>query len=163
MKKTKKVSTLDYSITSSGFDKNAPKQYSNGIKVTKSYVNKDGKTITSAKQGDEVTVVLNILRNDITYGKNTMVAITDLIAGGTEILTNKGVNVPYAYESHEFREDRAIIYLNIPPKYNKTITYTIKLLSSGDFQVPPAYVESLYNRDINAVSNNFRFVIDEAN
>lgn len=152
-----------YSITSSGFDKNAPKQYSNGIKVTKSYVNKDGKTITSAKQGDEVTVVLNILRNDITYGKNTMVAITDLIAGGTEILTNKGVNVPYAYESHEFREDRAIIYLNIPPKYNKTITYTIKLLSSGDFQVPPAYVESLYNRDINAVSNNFRFVIDEAN
>ena len=91
-----------------------------------------------------------------------MVALTDLLPGGTEIITKSGIDVPEAYEFHEFREDRAIIYLNLYNNYNETITYKIKILSSGEYLVPPTYGESLYNRDITAVGNNFKFTINDA-
>lgn len=151
-----------YYVTTSGFDKNIPAQTSNGIEITKSFYDKNGHKITEGKQGDEVTVSLKIRQKGNMAGDRTITAITDLVPGGTEILTQAGVNVPRAYESHEFREDRAIIYLNIPKGYNNTVTYKIKLLSSGTFTVPPAYAESLYNRDINATGNSFTFIINEA-
>ena len=151
-----------YHITTTGYDKNLPSKQSNGLSITKSFYDKNGKKITSAKQGDEVTVSIKISRNDSNYGEKTMIAVTDLIPGGTEILTKNGVNVPRAYEFHEFREDRAIIYLNIYNDYDETITYRLKMLSSGEYFVPPAYGESLYNRDIYAVGNNFSFTINDA-
>lgn len=151
-----------YYITTSGYDKGLPEEQSNGLKIKKTFYDKNGKVITSAKQGDEVTVALTITRKDRKYGEKTMVALTDLIPGGTEIITKNGVNVPRAYEFHEFREDRAIIYLNLSNNYNETIKYKIKMLSSGEYLVPPTYAESLYNRDITAVGNNFRFTINDA-
>ena len=151
-----------YYITTSGYDKNVPVKTSKGLDITKTFYDKNGKEIVSAKQGDEVTVAIKVVRNDKKYNESTMVAITDLVPGGTEIITSKGVNVPKAYEFHEFREDRAIIYVNMNSSYNETITYTLKMLSSGEFLVPPAYAESLYNRDINAVGNNFNFTINDA-
>ena len=151
-----------YYVTTSGFDKNITAQTSNGIEITKSFYDKNGNKITQGKQGDEVTVSLRIKQKDGMTSNSVITAITDLVPGGTEILTQSGINVPRAYESHEFREDRAIIYLNIPKGYDNTVTYKIKLLSSGTFTVPPAYAESLYNRDINATGNSFTFIINEA-
>lgn len=151
-----------YYITTSGYDKGLPAQQSNGLQITKTFYDKNGKKITSAKQGDEVTVSLNVVRKDKKYGEKTMVALTDLLPGGTEIITKSGIDVPEAYEFHEFREDRAIIYLNLYNNYNETITYKIKMLSSGEYLVPPTYGESLYNRDITAVGNNFKFTINDA-
>ncbi len=151
-----------YYVTTSGFDKNITAQTSNGIEITKSFYDKNGNKITQGKQGDEVTVSLRIKQKDSMTSNSVITAITDLVPGGTEILTQSGINVPRAYESHEFREDRAIIYLNIPKGYDNTVTYKIKLLSSGTFTVPPAYAESLYNRDINATGNSFTFIINEA-
>ena len=151
-----------YYIATGGFDKNIPVQTSNGIEITKSFYDKNGNQITQGKQGDEVTVSLRIKQKGSMTSNSAITAITDLVPGGTEILTQFGVNVPKAYESHEFREDRAIIYLNIPRGYDNTVTYKIKLLSSGTFTVPPAYAESLYNRDINATGNSFTFLINEA-
>lgn len=151
-----------YYVTTSGFDKNIPAQTSNGIEITKSFYDKNGNKITQGKQGDEVTVSLRIKQKGNMTSNSAITAITDLVPGGTEILTQSGVNVPRAYESHEFREDRAIIYLNIPKGYDNTVTYKIKLLSSGTFTVPPSYAESLYNRDINATGNSFTFIINEA-
>ena len=43
-----------------------------------------------------------------------------------------------------------------------SVSYKLKLLSSGTFTVPPVYAESLYNRDINATGNSFTFKINEA-
>lgn len=151
-----------YYITTSGFDKNIPAQVSNGLEIIKTFYDKNGNKITQGKQGDEVTVSLRIKQKGNMTSNNAITAVTDLLSGGTEILTQSGVNVPRGYESHEFREDRAIIYLNIPKLYDNTVTYKIKLLSSGTFTVPPAYAESLYNRDINATGNSFTFVINEA-
>ena len=151
-----------YHITTTGYDKELPSKQSKGLNITKTFYDKNGEKITSAKQGDEVTVSIKISRNDSHYGEKTMIAITDLIPGGTEILTKNGVNVPRAYEFHEFREDRAIIYLNMYNDYDETITYQLKMLSSGEYLVPPTYGESLYNRDIYAVGNNFNFAINDA-
>lgn len=151
-----------YYVTTSGFDKNIPKQTSNGIKITKKFLDKKGNEIKEGFQGDEVTVVLNIERNDSGNSYNVMTAFTDLVPGGTEILTKSGINASNNYESHEFREDRAIIYLNIPKYYRGSVSYKLKLLSSGTFTVPPVYAESLYNRDINATGNSFTFKINEA-
>lgn len=151
-----------YYVTTSGFDKNIPSQTSNGIEITKSFYDKNGNQITQGKQGDEVTVSLKIRQLGNMQGKKVITAITDLLPGGTEILTKSGVNAAKGYESHEFREDRAVIYLNIPENYSETVSYKIKLLSSGTFTVPPAYAESLYNRDINATGNSFTFIINEA-
>ena len=151
-----------YYVTTSGFDKNIPSQTSNGIEITKSFYDKNGNQITQGKQGDEVTVSLKIRQLGNMQGKKVITAITDLLPGGTEILTKSGVNAVKGYENHEFREDRAVIYLNIPENYSGTVSYKIKLLSSGTFTVPPAYAESLYNRDINATGNSFTFIINEA-
>ncbi len=149
-----------YYITTSGFDKNIPAQVSNGLEIIKTFYDKNGREITEGKQGDEVTVSLKIRQLGNMKGKNVITAVTDLLPGGTEILS--GPNVSKVYEYHEFREDRAIIYLNIPENYSGTVTYKIKLLSSGTFTVPPSYAESLYNRDINATGNSFTFIINEA-
>lgn len=149
-----------YYVTTSGFDKNIPAQASNGMEITKAFFDKNGNQITHGKQGDEVTVSLKIRQLGNMQGNKVITAITDLLPGGTEILS--GLNVSKVYEYHEFREDRAIIYLNIPENYSGTISYKIKLLSSGTFTVPPSYAESLYNRDINATGNSFTFTINEA-
>ncbi len=133
---------------------------SNGLEIIKTFYDKNGREITEGKQGDEVTVSLKIRQLGNMKGKNVITAVTDLLPGGTEILS--GPNVSKVYEYHEFREDRAIIYLNIPENYSGTVTYKIKLLSSGTFTVPPSYAESLYNRDINATGNSFTFIINEA-
>ncbi len=151
-----------YYITTSGFDKNIPEQVSNGISISKTFYNENGQVITSGKQGDEVTVQLKVESNYNNYDY-TMLAVTDLIPGGTEIITNNKVSVKNSnLENYEFREDRALIYLNLKNKTKAVISYKIKLLSSGDFTVVPSYVESLYNSEINAVGKSSSFIINEA-
>ena len=47
----------------------------------------------------------------------------------------------------ETREDRMILYATITPDL-KEFTYKMKAISKGRFQVPPAFAEGMYNREL---------------
>lgn len=148
-----------YYTTTGGFDKVIPNKFSNGVVISKRYLDKNGKEISEGRQGDEVTVELSVKRTDNNGDYSLNVAITDLLPGGVEILTDKGVEGSISY--HDFREDRAVIYINLSKKYEGRLKYRIKLLSSGEFTTPPAYIESLYRRSINGMSSSSKFVIKD--
>jgi alpha-2-macroglobulin len=56
-----------------------------------------------------------------------------------------------AVEFSEMREDRVLIYTTAGTSL-QTFTYKIRATNSGEFTVPPAYGESMYESDIKARS-----------
>lgn len=148
-----------YYTTTGGFDKEIPSKFSNGIVISKRFLDKNGKEISEGRQGDEVTVELYVKRTENNGDYSLNAAITDLLPGGVEIITDKGVKG--SYSSIDLREDRAVIYIDLKKKYEGKLEYKIKLLSSGEFTVPPAYIESLYRRSVNGMGSSSKFVIKD--
>ena len=56
-------------------------------------------------------------------------------------------NITYA----DVREDRVVFYGTVSKDFSE-ITYRIKATNSGRFTVPPAYAESMYERNVQARS-----------
>ncbi len=170
---------LFYAVTESGFDIKAPAaELKQGIEIIREYTNDKGEVVKSINMGDEVTVRVKIRSVD---GNIDDIAIVDLLPGGFEPVLQAEANVTetaieegYAGSEGEpaqtaswtsplgigggwqptyadIREDRVVFYGAV----NNTITeftYKIKATNSGQFVVPPAYAESMYNRLLQARS-----------
>ena len=68
-----------------------------------------------------------------------------------------GWNVDYA----DVREDRVVMYGRVNSKISE-YRYRIRATNSGTFIVPPAYGESLYERDVAARSLPGKMVVERA-
>jgi len=170
---------LFYAVTESGFDVKAPAtELKQGMEVIREYTNDKGEVAKTINMGDEITVHIKIRSID---GNVDDVAIVDLLPGGFEPVLQAQANVTETaigenYEGSEgetaratswtsplgigggwqptyadIREDRVIFYGAV----NNTVTeftYKIKATNSGQFVVPPAYAESMYNRVLQARS-----------
>ncbi|MFJ2988765.1 alpha-2-macroglobulin [Collimonas sp. NPDC087041] len=165
-----------YAVTETGFDKAPPKEeLRSGMEVLREFVGKDGKPVTSVSVGDELTVRLKFRAVGRDYVPN--VALVDLTPGGFEPVldtpsepstgTAEGStaqatqnaalaglagaksnwNITYA----DVREDRVVFYGTVSKDFSE-ITYRIKATNSGRFTVPPAYAESMYERNVQARS-----------
>ncbi len=146
-----------YYVLQSGFDRVSPPAVSNGLELTREYLDKDGEKITKAAVGDEITVRIRLRASGGNgYG---LTAVTDLLPGGFEII-RESVNAR-DLEYFDIREDRALFYVPASGK-SAEITYKAKLLSSGDFTVPPAYAEGMYNRLLNANTASGRLIVNSA-
>lgn len=145
-----------YVVNEQGFALNPQeKEYSNFIELTKEYLDKNGKYVSFAKIGDEITVRINIRAVGKDYIND--VAITDLLAGCFEIVLD---SISASYDYKEEREDRALVYMGIG-KQQKTITYKVKVVAKGEFVAPATYAEALYDPDAKANTKSAIFKVAE--
>ena len=133
-----------YTIISRGFPHDAEHQ-SNGMEITREYLDTNDNRITSANVGDTIKVKINIRsrRGDIIPN----VAIIDLVPGGF-IAGDVSGDISFA----ESREDRVLVFLDVT-RDGQTITYNAQIGAAGSFQIPPIYAASMYNPQINATGN----------
>jgi uncharacterized protein YfaS (alpha-2-macroglobulin family) len=180
-----------YAVTQTGFDKAVPKtELRSGIEVLREFVDHNGKPLTSIKVGDEVTVRLKFRSINQSHVPN--VALIDLMPGGFEPVldtpseptpqepqgetTNNGVGQPeqnvalaglsgarsnWEIEYADVREDRVVFYGTVSPDFGE-ISYRIKATNSGRFVIPPAYAESMYDRNVQARSAGGQRITVEA-
>ena len=147
-----------YVVSQLGFseDNNIIAQ-ADGMEIQKAIYNKEGKEVTSAKIGEELTVVINCRG----LQKNAIedVAIVDLLSGGFEVVNNSLQN-SWQVLTTEIREDRVIAYLTANTQ-NTEIRYRVKAIASGSFIVPPVFASALYQPLIRANSAISTIRIDE--
>ena len=148
-----------YAMAQSGYDQALPMEpEAKGIQLTRVYLNDDGEVVDEATVGDELTVRLRIrslkgvLRN---------VAITDLLPGGFEIITEsvRLDNARWSCEYYDIREDRIVIYRGFSERMTE-LDYRVRLTSPGNFIVPSAYAEPMYNRDVHGRTAARRFLVE---
>ena len=157
--------TTYFGVTQSGFDRNPPAQeLKAGMEVFREYVGADGKPVTSVKLGDEVTVKLSLRAiGQVVYS----VALTDLLPGGFEPVQSRDENGSAssvsgpAMQFADVREDRVVIY-SWANTGVQTYSYKLRATNTGQFVVPPAYAESMYERDKQARSIAGRITVDKA-
>ncbi|MBX7229595.1 MAG: alpha-2-macroglobulin family protein [Burkholderiaceae bacterium] len=162
---TESSSPIFYAISETGFDKSPPKtELKAGMEILREYLSTEGKPATSAKLGEELTVVLKFRAIDRAAINNAV--IVDLLPGGFEPVINTAVNTQngatpsrilsggnWRAENSDVREDRVVFYGNFTNSISE-IRYRIKATNTGNFTVPPAFAESLYDRTLQARSTS---------
>lgn len=150
--KTVEISSSEpfyYNIVQQGFEKGNPQQdLSEGLVVSKEYMDEAGKPLQNPKLGDVVTIKISFMSQ-----KNEAisdVAIVDLLPGNMEIIKDsiKGEGL---VDYSEAREDRALIYTTATPKLQE-VTYKAKITAKGKFTVPAVYASALYDATVKAHS-----------
>jgi uncharacterized protein YfaS (alpha-2-macroglobulin family) len=170
--------TTYFAVSESGFDKSPPmSELKSGMEVIREYVDAEGKPVTTVKVGQELFVRLKFR----TIGRDIVpnVALVDLLPGGFEPVLNPidaptvqpvkkggfvnrlgnvgGWNVEYA----DVREERVVLYGTVTSQLSE-YRYRIRATNVGTFVVPPAYGESLYERDVQARSMPGKIVVERA-
>lgn len=168
------ISKLFYNVSQEGFDTASPtKVESQGIEVTREYQDADGKAVTSAPLGSELTVHLRIRVIGDRPVEN--VAVLDLLPGGFEVETDSLRQARPAAEGDDeggegeegassgsgpmdwypdytdIREDRVVFYGSFGTQAHE-ITYKVKVTSPGKFTVPAIYAGAMYDHRIFAHS-----------
>ena len=147
-----------YVVAQTGFDAEPPVDaLSSGLEIQRDYLDSNGKVLTSAGIGDEISVRLRVRSTD---ARRSNVAVIDLLPGGFEVLTD---TVPRSYQGWnsdhvDVREDRVVIYGSFDDRMTE-FQYRVKLTSAGSFVVPSAYASSMYDRSIEARSKPGRFSV----
>ncbi|MDR3049513.1 MAG: alpha-2-macroglobulin family protein [Elusimicrobiota bacterium] len=133
-----------YCVVQKGFQKEV-KEYAKGIELSRQYLDEKGEPIKEAKIGEEITVRI---RARITNKGEYRLAITDLLPSCFEIIsdTRKG-----GFESSDMREDRANFYVLASGTVSE-ISYKVKVVSKGKFNIPPLYACAMYEPSISAMT-----------
>jgi len=164
-----------YQTTIAGFDRQANTQPINkSIEIMREYTDTNQKPIEHVKIGEEIEVHIKIRSTHDAYLDS--LAIVDLLPGGFEPVlesfkqfvstqnsdcdkeggceeqaqpeTKKPTDIPdFMLDYIDLREDRLILYGSANDKISE-FTYRIKATNKGKFTVPPAFVESMYEKNI---------------
>jgi uncharacterized protein YfaS (alpha-2-macroglobulin family) len=149
---TQGVPGLFYQMTESGFEQTTvTTPISEGLEISREYRNKDNQPVTTARLGEELTVVLRVRAAD---GYVPDVAIEDLLPGGFEIVEESAHTGACSYDWGgidyvDVREDRLLAFGDIGGK-ETTITYRIKATNCGTYAIPPAQAEAMYHQKMRA-------------
>ena len=143
---------LYYLNVQSGFDKLFPEEIvKDGIEIHRDFLDAKGNKLTSFEQGQEVTVRLRV--RALGDRNLTNIAIIDLLPGGFEVIRSSVSRTAYNWRAEyiDIREDR-VVYYGAFDKTVRDLTYKVKVVSAGEFIVPPSYAESMYDRSIRGIS-----------
>jgi hypothetical protein len=167
---------LFYSWAESGYELNLPKEaISKGIEIDHDFLDAHGNEVSEATVGDELTVRVRVRSTD--RGTLQQVALVDILPGGLEpVLTapsdSDEPNTPiwrrrlggqstWEIEYADIREDRVIFYGAVNSDMTE-VTYTVRATNAGDFVVPAAYGEAMYERRIFGRSASAKFKVNPA-
>ncbi|MFP5419494.1 MAG: alpha-2-macroglobulin family protein [Gammaproteobacteria bacterium] len=163
---------LYYAVSESGYERDVPLvAQSKGLEITREFLDAQGKPITEARLGDELTVRLRIRA---TGNRVDNVAVADVLPGGLEpVLTSPGdseeTDQPlwrqrlggggsWQIQYADIREDRVLFYGHVYGSQNE-VTYKVRATNVGEFVVPGTWGEAMYDRKTFARSAGGRFVI----
>ena len=150
---------LFYAVNEAGFSKTpSAEAVSEQLEVVRDYLDNEGKVVTSAKQGDELTVRLRL--RSTTKGWHNNVAVVDLLPAGFSIIRS---SVPrktnfWRADYVDVREDRLVYYASFGPSMTE-LTYKVKVSAAGDFVMPGVFAQSMYDNSVRAQSGAGRFVV----
>ncbi len=144
-----------WQTTEAGFDLSLPsKTIESGLEIQREYLDAAKKPVTSVKNGEEIWVRLRT-RTTRDHGTVDNVALVDLLPGGFEVVMDSIRNgeessgSTFSPRSVDIREDRVIVFGTVRAEMSE-YSYKIKATNVGSFVVPPAFAESMYDRDIKA-------------
>lgn len=165
---------LYYAVTESGFDRSPPAtDLKKGLEIIREYVDAKGNPVKSVRVGDELTVRVRLRAID--RPQTDHVAVVDLLPGGFEpvieppapVAEGEAPAVPAfgrgSWTPHytDVREDRVLLYGSASQSLTE-YSYRVKATNAGRFTVPPAYAESMYERDLQARSAAGQIVVEKA-
>lgn len=147
-----KTLPMYYQVTQAGFETTIPStQIKDGLEVTREYCTLEGEPLTEVKVGDDVMVRISFR---CPQGSMRNIAFVDMQPAGLEADTEsirKFRDSRWTPDYVDVREDRVIIYATVTDSI-RTFTYKAKAINSGKFIVPPMFAESMYNKDIRAIT-----------
>ena len=148
-----------YTASESGFDVEVPtERVAEGIELDRVYLDADGEPAARIRVGDELTVRLRVRS---TGGRVSNVAVTDLLPGGFEIVT-ESVRRRYGGWSCDYldvREDRLVYYGSFDERMVE-LRYRVKATSPGEFAAPAAHAAAMYHRSVRGRSAAGRLVVE---
>lgn len=167
---------LFYSWAESGYELNAPNAALNkGIEIIHEYLDAQGNAVSEAQVGDELTVRVRVRATE--RSQLQQVALVDLLPGGMEpVLTapsdsdapdmplwrrRLGGNSTWSIEYADIREDRVIFYGTVNSNMTE-VTYKVRATNVGEFVVPAAYGEAMYERRVFGRSAGANFKVTAA-
>ncbi|MBT3379395.1 MAG: hypothetical protein HN742_32875 [Lentisphaerae bacterium] len=125
-----------------------------GLRIKRSYVGQDGESRTRFRQGELIRVKLEL--NTPRYCADTVVV--DLLPGGLEIedsslVTRAGRRDKKKRLSTDFvdkRDDRLLLFCDLHGGGVASFSYSARAVTRGDFAIPCASVEAMYDPEIRA-------------
>lgn len=141
---------LFYSISEAGFAMSAvDKPVRDNLEIVREYLNEEGKVVTTAEQGQQLTVRVRLRTTDNRWHAN--IAVIDLLPAGFEVIRS---SVPrqrerWSADYVDIREDRIVWYAGFGPELTE-LSYQVKVTAAGDFTLPAAHAESMYDRSVRA-------------
>ncbi|MDX1392300.1 MAG: large extracellular alpha-helical protein, partial [Rheinheimera sp.] len=153
---------LFYALNEAGFAKQPPANaVANQLEIVRDYLDTDGKLVTRARQGDELTVRLRV--RSLTASAHNNIAVIDLLPAGFAVLRS---SVPreqghWRADYVDIREDRVLYYASFGPQLTE-LQYKVKVTAAGDFTLPTASAQSMYDRTVFASTPSGRFVVEAA-
>lgn len=157
-----------------GYPEQAPSRVSQGMSVTRSWFNGDGKQLDPAKVrvGDLVVVRLNVSSEQAVPDA----LLVEMLPAGFELenptlgnsikLEELRIEGKPAWQSdwndylkhQEFRDDRYTAALDLSEGSNQQLVYLMRAVTPGHYQVPPTQVEDMYRPEIRAVGQDIHEV-----
>jgi len=132
---------------------NAPDEFTRGIKVSREYLDSNGKPLdlNSIPIGSQVVCHLKAVAvNKHLYN----VVINDLLPAGFEIENPRLLTTPRLswipsvgvdIDHHDIRDDRLLVFTGLSKDRPLEIYYSLRAISAGNFKIPPVAAECMYN------------------
>lgn len=138
--------------------------FSNTLKIEKRFLGIDDSPydLSKAEVGDYVVVELS-LSTDKAQDFNDLV-IEDLFAGAMEPILNEEEDAESWVMRFDTRDDRKLIFskkFHLEANQVVRFRYPLRVVSKGEYVVPAAAVEAMYDGAINARSDNRRIVVSD--
>lgn len=164
---------LFYAWAESGFERGIPdKPLSQGMEIIHEVLNDKGQVITEARIGEEVTVRVRV--RSLERASIPQVALVDVLPGGLEPVQNPidateqtdepmwrrrlGGNGNWNLDFADVREDR-VLFFGTVSKSMMEISYKARATNTGEFTMPAAYGEAMYERRLFGRSAGGRFTV----
>lgn len=151
---------LFWQISTTGFDRGlANRAESNGIEISRVYQDPDGNSITSAQQGDQIIVRITASSQE---GAIPDCVISDLLPGCLElIIPARAQPLPERVRAIDRQEDRVLIFADLAEQPLE-LEYRARVVSAGDFNVPPVSAEAMYDQQRYARGPSGHFAVQAA-
>ncbi len=131
-----------------------------GLEMVREFLNEKGQPVTSAKVGETLTLRLRVRNTNKSAQRH--LALVDLLPGGFENAPDSlkpGLATLNDAEYVDVREDRNLLFTELPPGTSHTFKWEVRPGVAGTFTVPPAFGEAMYDRAVHGSGAAGKFTV----